>query len=124
PATERYAAAPAPKTLQRVQSFLNTRSAGRRPAPDLLAHPVSANHWLRTLDWPTAPRLSPDDLTPLRDLRESLQDQLGDGQGSTEPTVLGSNLTRHLANLSWKAKLEEGQLVLAAEGAGWRQVAG
>ena len=67
---------------------------------------------------------SADDLTPLRDLRESLQDQLRDGRGSAEPPAPRSNLTRHLANLSWKVKLGEGQLVLAAEGAGWRQVAG
>lgn len=34
-ATERYAAAPAPTLLRRVQSFLNTRSTGIPPEADL-----------------------------------------------------------------------------------------
>jgi hypothetical protein len=50
PATERFAAALAPLPLQRVQSFLNTRSAGLPVEPDLLARPASANSWLGTFD--------------------------------------------------------------------------
>jgi predicted RNA-binding Zn ribbon-like protein len=33
-------------------------------------------------------------------------------------------LARQLAKLDWKLRLTEGQLALAVEGAGWRQVAG
>src|SRR5437879_4991856 len=76
PATERYAAAPAPASLGRVQSFMNTRSVGQPAEPDLLAGPASANRWLRTLEWPTTPRLTADDLRPLRELRKALQAQL------------------------------------------------
>ena len=76
PATERYAAAPAPVLLRRVQSFLNTRSTGRPPEADLLAGPASANSWLRTLEWPARPRLTTDDLPPLYELRAALQAQL------------------------------------------------
>src|SRR5258708_38932107 len=124
PATERFAAAPAPKSLRRVQSFLNTRSTGRLPSPDLLERPVSANRWLRTLDWPSTPRLNADDLTPLRALRESLQDQLGAGLVGAESPAARSDLVRHLANLRWRLKLEEGEYVLLAEGVAWQQVAG
>src|SRR5580700_11962385 len=80
PATERFLAASAPSSLQRVQSFLNTREAGMPVEPDLLARPGSANRWLRTFEWPSTPRLTADDLTPLRDLRQSLQTQLQVGQ--------------------------------------------
>jgi predicted RNA-binding Zn ribbon-like protein len=123
PATERYAAAPAPVSLQRVQSFLNTRSAGRPAEPDLLASPASANRWLRTLEWPTTPRLAADDLTPLRELREALQAQLEAGQDTPE-TAHQPDLAHHLEKLRWSVTLKEGQLALSAEGAGWRQVAG
>src|SRR4029077_16295927 len=124
PATERLGAAPAPKSLRRVQSFLNTRSAGRSPGPDLLERPVSANRWLRTLDWPTTPRLNANDLTPLRGLREALQDQLGAGLGGAEAPATRAELTRHIANLRWKLKIKQGEFALAAEGGGWQQVAG
>jgi predicted RNA-binding Zn ribbon-like protein len=123
PATERYAAAPAPVSLQRVQSFLNTRTAGRRAEPDLLASPASANRWLRTLEWPATPRLTADDLTPLRELREALQAQLEAGRDTPE-TAHQPDLAHHLEKLRWKVTLTEGQLALSAEGAGWRQVAG
>jgi predicted RNA-binding Zn ribbon-like protein len=119
PATERYAAAPAPVCLQRVQSFLNTRSAGRPAKPDLLASPGPANEWLRTLEWPAAPQLTAEDLTPLRELREALQAQLQAGPDTPEP-----DLASHLEKLRWRMTLHEGQLALCAEGAGWRQVAG
>jgi predicted RNA-binding Zn ribbon-like protein len=33
-------------------------------------------------------------------------------------------LARHVAKLRWKLTLKEGQLALAPEGTGWRQVAG
>jgi predicted RNA-binding Zn ribbon-like protein len=121
PATERYAAAPAPVSLRRVQSFLNTRSTGRPPEADLLADPAAANGWLRTLEWPARPRLTTDDLPPLYELREALQAQLEGG-----PTAAGPepDLARLLAKLSWTMTLDEGRLVLSAEGEGWRQVAG
>src|SRR5260370_35013343 len=80
PATKRYAAAPAPVSLQRVQSFLNTRTAGRRAEPDLLASPAPANRWLRTLEWPATPRSTAADLTPLPGLRRALQAQLEPGR--------------------------------------------
>jgi len=122
PATERYAAAPAPVSLRRVQSFLNTRSTGRPPEADLLAGPASANSWLRTLDWPASPRLTTDDLPPLYELRAALQAQLeadrATGSGS-QP-----DLARHLEKLRWKMTLEAGRLALSPEGEGWRQVAG
>jgi predicted RNA-binding Zn ribbon-like protein len=122
-ATERYAAAPAPPMLRRVQSFLNTRSTGVPPEADLLASPASANSWLRTLEWPTRPRLTTDDLPPLYELRETLQAQLeaGRAQSGSEPQA---DLARHLEKLSWGMTLEEGRLVLSAEGEGWRLVAG
>ena len=123
PATERYAAAPAPVSLQRVQSFLNTRSAGLPVKPDLLASPASANRWLRTLEWPRTPRLTADDLTPLRGLREALQAQLEAG-----PAVLATahqpDLAHHLDQLRWKMTVKDGQLALSADGAGWHQIAG
>jgi predicted RNA-binding Zn ribbon-like protein len=123
PATERYAAAPAPVSLQRVQSFLNTRAVGRPAGPDLLASPASANRWLRTLKWPITPRLTTDDLTPLRELREALQAQLEAGRDTPE-TAHQPDLGRHLERLRWRVTLKEGQLALSAEGGGWRQVAG
>jgi predicted RNA-binding Zn ribbon-like protein len=123
PATERFAAAPAPASLQRVQSFLNTREAGLPVEPDLLARPGSANRWLRTFEWPTTPRLTADDLTPLRDLRQSLQAQLQVGQDP--PQVANqADLVRQLEDLRWKMTLEDGQLTLSPVGGGWRPVAG
>ena len=122
-ATERYAAAAAPASLQRVQSFLNTRSTGRPPEADLLASPASANSWLRTLEWPTRPRLTTDDLPPLYELRETLQARLGAGR-TESGALLQADLVRHLEKLRWGMTLEEGRLVLSAEGDGWRLVAG
>ena len=123
PATERYAAAPAPVLLRRVQSFLNTRSTGRPPEPDLLAGPASANGWLRTLEWPARLRLTTDDLPPLYELREALQAQLEAGRAEAEPRPQ-PELARLLDKLRWKMTLDEGRLALSAEGEGWRQVAG
>jgi predicted RNA-binding Zn ribbon-like protein len=123
PATERYAAAPAPVSLQRVQSFLNTRTAGRPAKPDLLASPASANSWLRTLQWPRTPRLTTDDLTPLRELRAALQAQLEAGPDTPEPGHR-PDLGHLLEQLRWRVTLKDGQLALSADGAGWRQVAG
>jgi predicted RNA-binding Zn ribbon-like protein len=123
PATERFAAAPAPVSLQRVQSFLNTRSAGLPAKPDLLASPAPANRWLRTLQWPRTPRLTTDDLTPLRELREALQAQLEAGRDTPEPAYQ-PGLAPLLEQLRWRVTLKDGQLALSADGAGWRQVAG
>jgi predicted RNA-binding Zn ribbon-like protein len=123
PATERYAAAPAPSSLVRVQSFLNTRAAGRPVEPDLLSRPAAANQWLSTLDWPATPRLRSDDLTTLRELRAALQAAL-EARDRTEPPTSQSDLTGILENLRWRVALEDGQLVLAADGTGWRHVAG
>jgi hypothetical protein len=123
PASERYAAAPAPVSLRRVQSFLNTRSTGRPPEPDLLADPASANSWLRTIEWPSRPRLTTDDLPPLYELRETLQAQLGSGRAAAEPRSQ-PDLVHVLDKLSWKMTIDEGRLALSAEGHGWRQVAG
>jgi predicted RNA-binding Zn ribbon-like protein len=123
PATERYAAAPAPVSLQRVQSFLNTRSAGLPVEPDLLASPAPANKWLRTLEWPRTPRLTTDDLTPLRELREALQAQLEAGRDTPAPAHQ-PDLAHLLEKLRWRVTIKDGQLALSAEGAGWRQVAG
>jgi hypothetical protein len=122
-ATERYLAAPAPASLRRVQSFLNTRSTGRPPEADLLASPASANSWLRTLEWPSRPRLTTDDLPPLYQLRAALQAQL-EAAGTSSQSPLQLDLARHLQELRWGMTLEEGQLVLSAEGDGWRLVAG
>jgi predicted RNA-binding Zn ribbon-like protein len=125
PATERYAAAPAPVLLRRVQSFLNTRSAGRPPEADLLASPASPNSWLRTLEWPARPRLTTDDLPPLYELREALQAHLEAGRATTAPEPRPQpDPARHLEKLRWRVTLEEGRLALSAEGEGWRQVAG
>jgi predicted RNA-binding Zn ribbon-like protein len=123
PATERFAAAPAPVSLQRVQSFLNTRSAGLPAKPDLLASPAPANRWLRTLQWPRTPRLTTDDLTPLRELREALQAQLEAGRDTPEPAYQ-PGLAPLLEQLRWRVTLKDGQLALSADGPGWRQVAG
>lgn len=123
PATERFAAAQAPESLRRVQSFLNTRASGRPPEPDLLERPGSANTWLRTLDWPTKPRLSADDLPPLRELRQALQADIEAGRGNTSRPQR-SHLGRVLEKLRWKVTLDDGQLVPVVEGAGWGQVAG
>jgi predicted RNA-binding Zn ribbon-like protein len=123
PATERYAAAPAPVSLRRVQSFLNTRSTGHPPEADLLAGPASANSWLRTLEWPARPRLTTDDLPPLYELREGLQAQLDAGRTASEPR-LEQDLARLLDQLHWRMTLDDGRLALSAEGEGWRQVAG
>src|SRR5260370_11050235 len=114
PATERYAAAPAPVLLRRVQSFLNTRSTGRPPEADHLAGPASANSWLRTLEWPASPRLTTDDLPPLYELRAALQAQLeadrATGSGS-QP-----DLARHLEKVRWKMTLEAVARALLAPG--------
>jgi predicted RNA-binding Zn ribbon-like protein len=109
--------------LQRVQSFLNTRASGRPPEPDLLERPASANSWLRALDWPTKPRLGADDLPPLKELREALQAEIESSRG-TASRPRRSNLAHVLGKLRWKVTLDDGQLGLVAEGAGWRQVAG
>jgi predicted RNA-binding Zn ribbon-like protein len=123
PASERFTAAPAPRSLQRVQSFLNTRSAGLPVEPDLLARPSSANKWLRTFEWPTTPRLTADDLTSLRELRQSLQELVEAGHNPAEKQSQ-LNFARHLANLRWTMIFEQGRLALSTEGGGWRQVAG
>jgi len=123
PATERYAAAPAPALLRRVQSFLNTRSTGRPPEADLLAGPASANSWLRTLAWPASPRLTTDDLPPLYELRAALQAQLEADRAAAEPRPR-PDLAPLLQKLRWGMTLDEGRLALLAEGDGWRQVAG
>jgi predicted RNA-binding Zn ribbon-like protein len=123
PASERYAAALAPASLQRVQSFLNTRASGRPAEPDLLATATSANGWLRTLDWPTKPRMSTDDLAPLRELRQALQSEV-EASPDTSEQARQSDLPRLLAKLGWKLRLKEGRLALAVEGTGWRQIAG
>jgi hypothetical protein len=122
PATERYAAAPAPALLRRVQSFLNTRSTGRPPEADLLAGPASANSWLRTLAWPASPRLTTDDLPPLYELRAALQAQLEAGR--TPETRPHPDLAGIHDKLRWSVTLDEGRLALSPEGDGWRQVAG
>lgn len=122
PATERFSAASAPLSLQRVQSFLNTREAGLPVEPDLLARPGSANRWLRTFEWPSTPRLTADDLTPLRDLRQSLQAQLVFARDSLQSSR--SDFTLELDELRWKMTFKDGQLTLSAVGGGWRQVAG
>jgi predicted RNA-binding Zn ribbon-like protein len=109
--------------LQRVQSFLNTRSAGLPVKPDLLASPAPANRWLRTLEWPRTPRLTTDDLTPLRELREALQAQLEAGRDTPAPAHQ-PDLAHLLDKLRWRVTVKDGQLALSAEGAGWRQVAG
>jgi predicted RNA-binding Zn ribbon-like protein len=122
PATERYAAAPAPALLMRVQSFLNTRSTGRSREADLLAGPASANSWLRALEWPASPRLTTDDLPPLYELREALWAQLEAARAAgPQPQP---DLARHLEKLRWGVTLEDGRLCLSPEGDGWRQVAG
>jgi len=123
PASERYAAAPAPVSLRRVQSFLNTRSTGRPPEADLLAGPASANSWLRTLEWPARPRLTTDDLPPLYELRAALQAQLEAGRAAADPRPQ-PDLAPLLEKLRWRMTLDEGRLALLAEGDGWRQVAG
>jgi predicted RNA-binding Zn ribbon-like protein len=122
-ASDRYTAARAPVSLQRVQSFLNTRAAGLPAEPDLLDSPTSANSWLRALDWPTKPRLSTDDVAPLTELRQALQAEVEAGVGGSV-RARPSDLSRQLAKLGWKMRVKEGQLALIAEGAGWRQVAG
>jgi predicted RNA-binding Zn ribbon-like protein len=123
PATERYAAAPAPLSLRRVQSFMNTRAVGRLPEPDLLARPAAANEWLRSLDWHDAPRMRADDLFALRQIRGALQAHFEALQAGEQPMAQQA-LAVVLENLRWRMTLEEGQLALAAEGAGWQQVAG
>jgi len=123
PATDRYAAAPAPALLRRVQSFLNTRSTGRPPEADLLAGPASVNSWLRALAWPGSPRLTTDDLPPLYELRAALQAELEAGRAGAEPQP-EPDLGRYLEKLRWGMTLREGRLALSAEGDGWRQVAG
>jgi predicted RNA-binding Zn ribbon-like protein len=105
-----------------VQSFLNTRSTGRPPEPDLLAGPASANSWLRTLAWPASPRLTTDDLPPLYELREGLQAQLEAGR--TAETRPQPDLAGIRDKLRWSMTLDEGRLALSPEGGGWRQVAG
>ena len=122
-ATERYAAALAPGPLRRVQSFLNTRSTGRPPEADLLAGPAAANAWLRALEWPANPRLTTDDLPPLYELREALQAEIAGGRQASGPGAR-PDLARHLEKLRWTMKVEGERFVLAAEGEGWRQVAG
>ena len=122
PATERYSAAPAPASLRRVQSFLNTRSTGRPPEADLLAGPASANGWLRAVDWAAGPRLTTDDLPPLYELRAALQAQLEADRAEGPRTQ--PDLARHLEKLRWGVTIEDGRLALSPEGEGWRQVAG
>jgi predicted RNA-binding Zn ribbon-like protein len=122
PATERFVAALAPTSLQRVQSFLNTREAGMPVEPDLLARPGSANRWLRTFEWSSTPRLTADDLSHLRDLRDSLQAQLVSGQDSSHTSQ--SDLALQIDELRWKMTWKDGQLALSAVGGAWHQVAG
>jgi predicted RNA-binding Zn ribbon-like protein len=69
------------------------------------------------------PRLTADDVTALRELREALQAQLEAGR-DTSQTAHQPDLAQHLEKLRWRVTLKEGQLALSAEGAGWRKVAG
>jgi predicted RNA-binding Zn ribbon-like protein len=88
-----------------------------------LERPATANTWLRALDWPTKPRLGSDDIPPLRELRAALQAEIEAGSGAA-PQPQRSPLVHVLARLRLKVTLDDGQFVLVAEGAGWRQVAG
>jgi predicted RNA-binding Zn ribbon-like protein len=117
PATERYAVAPAPGSLQRVQSFLNTRGTGLPAEPDLL---VSAASVIRGQSGHGG---QPGRAGPLRELREALQAQLEAGRDAPQ-AAHQPDLAHHLEQLRWTMTLEEGQLTLRAEGPGWRQVAG
>jgi predicted RNA-binding Zn ribbon-like protein len=107
-----------------VQSFLNTRSTGRPPEADLLAHPASANSWLRALGWPASPRLTTDDLPPLYELRAALQGHLEADRTSAAGPRSQPDLAPFLGELGWRMTLEDGRLALSPEGEGWRQVAG
>jgi len=69
------------------------------------------------------PRSTADDLTHLRDLRQSLQTQLQVGQDSSQGANQ-SDLILPLEELRWKMTLRDGRLTLSAVGGGWRQVAG
>jgi predicted RNA-binding Zn ribbon-like protein len=62
-------------------------------------------------------------LTPLRDLRQSVQAQLEVDQESRQ-AASQSDLALQLDELRWKMTLKEGRLTLSAVGGGWRQVAG
>jgi predicted RNA-binding Zn ribbon-like protein len=121
-ATDRYSAARAPSSLRRVQSFLNTRAAGRPPEPDLLANATAANRWLRTLEWPTTPRLRADELPPLRRLRQALQGVLEvehDSANCPPPHDLGWLLE----DLRWSMDVRNGGLELVPAGSGWQTIA-
>jgi predicted RNA-binding Zn ribbon-like protein len=116
PASARYAAAPAPQALRRVQSLLNTRAV--RGEPDLLASSRAANGWLRSISGGLAPRIRASDLAPLRDLRAALQRAI---QSRWEDT---SSLEEMLHSLRWSMAVADRRLVLApATGDGWHAVA-
>ena len=116
PASARYAAAPAPPELRRVQSFLNTRSL--RGEPDLLDSSKAANGWLRALYGGPAPRLRTADLAPLRDLRAALQQAIQSEWGDT------ALLQRVVGGLRWSMTIDNRRLALTgAEAEGWQALA-
>ncbi len=113
PASARYAAAPAPPELRRVQSFLNTRSV--RGEPDLLNSSKSANGWLRAVSAGPAPRIRAADLAPLRDLRAALQQAIQSEWGDT------ALLEGILSGLRWSMRIDNRRLALTgAMGEGWQ----
>ncbi|WP_330262924.1 CGNR zinc finger domain-containing protein [Streptomyces griseorubiginosus] len=131
-ASTRYEVDPAPLGLALVHDLLNTISAGRPRAADLLDDLADAQAWVdQALDgWaqeaaqaPAQVRLTEHDLEELRGLRAELRGLLTslDGEDS-RGDVTGAAPAVHVAAAALRMD-REGRVVLEPRGQGWRYVA-
>ncbi|MET7690378.1 CGNR zinc finger domain-containing protein [Streptomyces sp. NPDC005483] len=131
-ASTRYEVDPAPLGLALVHDLLNTISAGRPRAADLLDDLAEAQAWVdQALDcWAheagqavSQVRLTENDLEELRGLRAELRRLLaapdGDGPGGDDADVVPAV---HVAAAALRVE-RNGRVVLEARGQGWRYVA-
>lgn len=132
PASTRYEVEPAPLGLALVHDLLNTISAGRPRAADLLDDLAQAQTWLdQVLDcWAEETgqavaqvHLTSNELDELRGLRAELRRLLaspeGEGPGGDEADVAPAV---HVAAAALRMD-RNGRIVLEPRGQGWRYVA-
>lgn len=123
--SRRYGLDPAPGDLGFVQDFLNTHSAGKDPAPDLLSGAALAARWLEATPAhfrePIAAHSDDAGLLALLELREQLRELIvrrdSPADGRIEPAV---------EPMTAPAVLEleqDGSTRLIAGGYGWDRVA-
>jgi predicted RNA-binding Zn ribbon-like protein len=124
PATVRYGTESAPGGLGFVQDLMNTISAGKPRAADLLADPGEAQAWLdrALVQWSEATgaavagiELEPHDQEELRAFRDDLRRAAGHGRDDALPPLHTAAIAMQLGG--------NGEVRPEPRGAGWRRVA-